>query len=129
MARILSNSYYNKTATVSVISRQTGKSAQEIYKYVRNGVIVPQVDEYSGFNLFSMEDADIVDLCEYCRTKLGFSLKSMPYLIALIKEMLPDRSIAEVKEIFQMMYQVVEVQEYRKVVNPRYKNAFKRKEK
>lgn len=129
MARILSNSYYNKTATVSVIARQTGMSAQEVYKYVRHGVITPQLDECSGFNLFSMEDADIIDLCEYCRTKLGFSVKSMPYLVALIKEMLPDRSIAEVKEIFQMMHQVVEVHEYRRTVNPRYANAFRRKEK
>ena len=96
MARFRSEAYYEKTGTMSIVTRATGKKPTQILRLIELGILEPSIDEYTGFNLFSAEDVDKVKFVFFCRDRLGMSFSSMIYWMNFLVSAMPDLSWTEI---------------------------------
>lgn len=110
MARITSDSYYEKVCTTGVVCRGTGKTSGQVHKMVQHKLVMPAVDPYTGFYLFSPEDIDKIKFADFCHETMQFPYKSMPYLLAFLKEVMPDYSWSEMQEVLATTAKVVDSQ-------------------
>lgn len=99
MAKFRSAAYYEKTGTMQIVTRATGKKPGQITRLVELGVIEPAMDEYTHYNLFSAEDVDKVKFCFFCKDRLNMSFSSMMYLTTFLSTAMPDMSWTEMQDI------------------------------
>lgn len=112
MAEIKSQGYYKKCCTSSMIQRMSGTSPSQVLGMVKAGILVPDHDPYTGFKLFSPEDGDIAKFARYCVKELRFNSASMPYLIGLLREMLPDYTWQEIQQAMEAVAKLTVARKY-----------------
>lgn len=100
MANFRSDTYYEKTGTMSVVTRATGKTASQIFKLIELNIIEPGRDEFTNFKLFSVADIDVIKFVFFCKDEMRFSYESLAYLIPFLRAALPDLTWSEIKDLF-----------------------------
>lgn len=108
MALMKSDSYYEKVCTAGVVLRSTGKTSGQLHTYVKRKVVIPAVDQYTGFYLYSPEDIDKIKFAAYCQEELNFKIESLAYLMAFLKEVMPDYSWADMIDILDSTAKIVD---------------------
>ena len=116
MARFRSEAYYEKTGTMSIVTRATGKRPTQILRLIELGLIEPGLDEYTGFNLFSAEDVDKVKFIFFCRDRLGMTFSSMAYWMNFLISAMPDLSWTEIQDVMVATANSVEEKQRRRAV-------------
>lgn len=116
MARFRSEAYYEKTGTMSIVTRATGKKPTQILRLIELGILEPSIDEYTGFNLFSAEDVDKVKFVFFCRDRLGMSFSSMIYWMNFLVSAMPDLSWTEIQDVMVATANSVDEKQRRRAI-------------
>lgn len=108
MGEFISKAYLEKTSSIGIIVRLTGKSIASVKSLVKAGVITPKFDVAIGRSYYSAEDADKACLAFFCKDKLGIGYNGVKYLLALFKIYFPEYSIGEVCAMLEKAHKAVE---------------------
>lgn len=108
MSEFVSKAYTEKTSSIGVLVRLTGKSPASIKTLIQRKVIFPYYDIPTGRYFFSAEDADKALLAFFCKDKLDMKYSSIKHILALFKIYFPEYSVGEIQVMLEKTYKTVQ---------------------